>query len=206
MPAEIFRYWLRRASACVRLKRPTVTESGCKLSMNRKYSAKYRARVAGIALAGCLMPLSVTADVDDLAQTLRSQQQKSRFQLMLEQVQASARQRAAVVRTTPAAQAHSPKPTMLGDWTQSVRLNPVTVTEPVPRLIVPASTARLRNRQAYERDQQRILEYRQQRRALIAAPRAGVPVAFDGYAHKRRELMRYRRQDQQQSLQRKLRR
>ena len=177
--------------------------------MNGKCSAKHRAGVAEIVpaalvvLAACSMPLSASADFSNLNQQLHIQQQKSRFRLMLEQVQESAQRRGAV-RPAPATRADSSKPTGLGDWTQSLRLHPVSVTDPVSRATVSASTARFRARQAYERDQQRILEHRQQRHALLGARRTGAPGAANSYAHKRRALVRYRRQNQKQSLRRKL--
>ena len=173
--------------------------------MNGKYRAKQRARLAGaLTLAGCLIPLSAAADDGNLTQQLRAQQEMSRFQLMLQQVQASARRRGAASRTGPATGAGPSTPTDLGDWTESVRLAPATVTDPVTIDIAPQTPQRLRAEQAYERAQQRILDHRQQRRALVVGARAGGPVGVD-FGTKRRELVRYNVQNQRQSLQRKLR-
>ncbi len=160
--------------------------------------------LVGLVLTGWLFPLSVTADVGNLNQQLRMQQQKSRFQLMLEQVQESARRRAAAAANS-ATQARPSNATGLGDWTQSLRLDLVNVTKSASSGSAPASTARLQAEQTYARDQRRILDHRQQRRALIAGTRVGGSAALDGFAAKRRELVRYRQQNNQQSLQRKLR-
>jgi hypothetical protein len=174
--------------------------------MNGKYRAMHRARLAGaLALTGCLIPLSVSADDGNLTQQLLVQQRMSRFQLMLEQVQASVRRRAAARQRAPATPAGPSTPTDLGDWTESVRLRPVTVTDRVALAVAPETLRRLRAEQVYERDQQRILDHRQQRRALIIGARTGGPLGVD-FATKRRELVRYSVQSQQQSLQRKLRR
>ncbi len=175
--------------------------------MNAKCRAKYRTRLAGaLALTAWLIPVSVTADDGNLNQQLHIQQQKSRFQLMLEQVQESARRRAAAAQTAPTRHAGPSTLTHLGDGTQSVRLDPVTVTDPVSPKIDPERTKWFRAQQAYERDQQRILDHRQQRRALIAGARTGGPNGIDRIATKRRALVRYNAQNQRQSLQRKLRR
>ena len=174
--------------------------------MNGKYRAKRRARLAGaLALAGWLNPLSATADDGNLTQELRVRQTMSRFQLMLEQVQARARRRAAARQTGPATPAGPPTPVNLGDGAESVRLHPVTVTDPVAIAIAPRTLRRLRAEEAYERDQQRILDQRQQRRALVIGARTGGPLGVD-FATKRRALVRYNIQSQQLSLQRKLRR
>jgi len=129
----------------------------------------------------------------------------SRFQLMLEQVQASARRRGAALRTAPATTVGPSTPTDLGDPAESVRLQPLTATDPVALAVAPETLRRLRAEQAYERDQQRILDHRQQRRALVVGARTGGPLGVD-FGTKRRELVRYKVQSQQQSLQRKLRR
>jgi len=173
--------------------------------MNRKYQAKSRARLAGaLALTGCLLALPVAADDGNLTQQLRGQQKMSRFQLMLEQVQESARRRGAALRTAAATRVGASTPADLGDWTESVRLHPVTEAGPVAPAIAPESLRRLLAGQAYERDQQRILDHRQQRRALIIGARGG-PLGVD-FGTKRREMVRNNAQSQQQSLQRKLRR
>ena len=190
--------------------------------MNGKYRAKHRARLAGaLALAGCLVPLWVAADDGNLTQQLRIQQQtspgmdeversrmpepKSRFQLMLEQVQESARRRAAVRQRDPATRVAAATPVTLGDWTESVRLHPVTLSDPQARAIAAETMRQLRAGQAHERVQQRILDQRQQRRALIVGARAGGPLGVD-FATRRSELVRYSVQSRQHSLQRKLRR
>ncbi len=160
---------------------------------------------AAVALTGCLIPLSAAADDGNLTQQLRFQQNASRFQLMLEQVRESARRRGAVRQTDPAARAGASTPANLGDWTESARLHPNTVSDPVALSIAPTTLRRLRAEQAFERDQQRMLGYRQQRRALIIRARTGAPLGVD-FGTKRRELVRYKVQGQQQSLQRKLRR
>lgn len=174
--------------------------------MNGKYPAKVRVGMVGaVALAGWLIPLAVTADFGDLGQQLRIQQQKSRFQLMLEQVRESARQRAAPVDTASVEHAGPSTPVDLGDWTESLRLDAISLTDPTPRLTNPDSTRRLRSAQAYERDQRRILDHRQQRHALIAGSRTRGPAGIDSYATKRRNLVRYKSQNQRLTLQRKLR-
>ncbi len=173
--------------------------------MNGKYRAKLRTRLAGtVSLAVWLVPLSVTADDGNLTQQLHAQQQQSRFQLMLEQVAKSARQRAAAAQSAPASNAVPATPIDLGDWAEPVRLQPVSVTDSAP----PDSEAarRFQARQAYDRDQQRNLHHRQQRRALIAGARTGGLPGIDSFGAKRRELVRSNAQNQRQSLQRKLRR
>jgi hypothetical protein len=125
---------------------------------------------------------------------------------MLEQVQEGVRQRAAASHTPSVGQSHSSKPVDLGDWTQSTRLAPIAVTEPPPRALDPESIRRLRTQQAHERDQRRILDHRQQRHALIAGSRSRGPAGLDNFSAKRRQLTRYRSQNQRLTLQRKLRR
>ena len=179
--------------------------------MNGKYPAKTRLHLAalatvGLVFAGSLIPRGATADFGHLSQQQRIQQHKSRFQLMLEQVQESARQRAAAARTTSATPVDPSMPVGLGDWTESMRLDPVTVTDPVTRDLESESTRRLRAKQAHDRDQRRILDHRQQRRALIAGPRTAGPSGAASFAAKRREVVRFQSQTQRLSLQRKLRR
>ena len=175
--------------------------------MNGKYRAKLRTRLAGtVSLAVWLVPLSVTADDGNLTQQLHAQQQQSRFQLMLEQVAKSARQRAAAAQSAPASHAVPATPIDLGDWAESARLQPLAVTEPVSPQSEAEPAQRFQTRQAHDRDQQRILHHRQQRRALIAGARTGGPPGIDSFGAKRRELVRYSAQNQRQSLQRKLRR
>ena len=173
--------------------------------MNGIYRPKFRVRrAAALSLAAWLMPLSVTADDGNLTQLLHAQQQQSRFQLMLEQVAKSARQRAAAAPSAPASRAGAATRIDLGDWAESARLRPVTVTDPVSPQMEAKSTRRVQARQAHDRDQQRILHQRQQRRALIAGGRTG-PLGIDSFGAKRRQLVRYKAQNQRQSLQRKLR-
>ncbi len=175
--------------------------------MNGKYRAKPGPRLAAaLSLTVWLIPLSVTADDGNLTQQLHTQQQQSRFQLMLEQVAESARQRAAAAQSTPATRAGPATPIDLGDWAESLRLEPVGVTGPVLPGTETETARRLQARQAYERDQQRILDHHQQRRALIAGARTSNPVGAGSFGTKRRELVRYNTQNQRQSLQRKLRR
>jgi hypothetical protein len=175
--------------------------------MNGKYRAKPRTRLAGaVSLAVWLVPLSVTADDGNLTQQLHAQQQQSRFQLMLEQVAKSARQRAAAAQSAPASRAVPATPIDLGDWAESLRLQPISVADPVLPGTEMDTARRLQVRQAYERDQQRVLHHRQQRRALIAGARTSNPAGAGSFGAKRRELVRYNAQNQRQSLQRKLRR
>jgi hypothetical protein len=175
--------------------------------MNAKYRAKHSSRLAGaLVLSAWLMPLQVTADDGNLTQQLRTQQHKSRFQLMLGQVAESARQRAAAGHRATRKRGGSPSARTLGDWTQSPGLAPITVTEP-PRLRIDADD-RLRSgaRQAYERDQRQILDHRQKRSALIAGARSGGAARVNGFQQKRRALVRFKTQNQRLTLQRKLRR
>lgn len=175
--------------------------------MNAKYRAKQRVQLAAFLLVTLwLVPAQVTADDGNLAQQLRIQQHKSRFQLMLEQVQERARQRAARGHVATRADADTSTPTALADWSQSVRLDPVSVTGSESRKFDPGQTLRLKARQAYERDQRRILDHRQQRRALISGLRTGGPTGLNSFQAKRRELARFNTQNQRQILQRKLRR
>jgi hypothetical protein len=162
-------------------------------------------RAAALLLAAWLIPLSVTADDGNLARQLRAQQQQSRFQLMLEQVAESARQRGAAAPSAPAPRAAGAAPMDLGDWAESARLRPVTVTGPASPQAEVESAHRARARQAHDRDQQRILHQRQQRRGLIAAGRTGGSPGISSFGAKRRQLVHYNTQNQRQSLQRKLR-
>ena len=175
--------------------------------MNAKYRAKQRVQLVAVLLVTVwLVPAQVTADDGNLAQQLRIQQHKSRFQLMLEQVRKRARQRAAHGHVATRADADTSTPAALGDWSQSVRLDPVGVTGSGSRKIDPDQTRRLKTRQAYERDQRRILDHRQQRRALISGLRSGGSTGLKSFQAKRRELARFNTQNQRQILQRKLRR
>ncbi len=177
--------------------------------MNAKYRAKDRGRRAGaLVFAALLVPGYVAADDGNLAQQLRVQQQRSRFQLMLEQVQQRARRRAVTGQAADPGHSGSPSPVGLektfGDWTESVRLQPISPGGPVQA--APDRAADLAVHQAFERDQRRILDHRQQRRALIAGARSGSTVRSDSFQAKRGELVRFSAQNQRQSLQRKLRR
>jgi hypothetical protein len=183
-----------------------------KLYMTEKCPAKTRRRSRGMAalmaitLTSGALPGSALADFDGLNQQLRMEQQKSRFQLMLEQVQESARRRARQAQTAAAASASAPTPVDLGGGTESVRLDAVTLSEPPPQTDA-AWTRPLEVEQARERDQRGILDQQQQRRGLIAGPRARTYSGdLGGYASKRRELVRFGTQNQRLSLQRKLRR
>lgn len=172
--------------------------------MNVKYRAKHPLRrVAALVLTAALVPLWATADDGGLSQQLRVQQHKSRFQLMLEQVQQQARRRALRVDSSATA---APASTLVdvGVATESMRLEPISVFDPPSLQIDQENTVQFRAEQAYDRDQQRILEYRQQRRALIA-PRTGSAIGVSSFAANRNELVRSNTQNQKQSLQRKLR-
>jgi hypothetical protein len=173
--------------------------------MNAKCRAKCRARLAGALLLAVWPILQyVTADDGNLIQQLRIQQHMSRFQLMLEQVQARARQRLATGQAvTP--RAGSLSPTDAGDWTPSLGLDPITVSKPAMPRIDADATLRLGARQAHERDQRRILDHRQQRRALTAGAHTLGAMRADSFQVKRRELVRFNAQIQRQTLQRKLR-
>ena len=180
--------------------------------MNGKYPAKTRARpaaavgLAGLALAVWLAPATVSADFDDLNQGLRIEQQKSRFQLMLEQVQESARQRAGARRSASTERGEAPAPVDLGDWTESVRLDSRSTTVPAAFLGSAKRTEkRLRARHAYEDRQRRILDERQRRDALVVNARSRGS-AIDGFSSKHRSRVRYRIENQRLNLQRKLRR
>ena len=187
--------------------------------MNRKSRAKRRLS-AGILLAAAACPVPPGAGADDgnLTQRVRIEQHKSNFQLMLEQVRESSRQRAAAAQRgaepprgarSTATDLGTDLATDLGDSTQSVRLDPGSVTGPVPGDREPESARRLRAKQAYDRDQRRILDNRQRRSALIARSRNVGPVgsaASGSFAAKRREMVRFKSQNQRLSVQRKLRR
>jgi hypothetical protein len=61
-------------------------------------------------------------------------------------------------------------------------------------------------KQAYERDQRRILDLRQRQSALIARSRNVGSTGPGSFAAKRREMVRFKSQNRRLSLQRKLRR
>lgn len=174
--------------------------------MNGKFAAKHHTRLgAALALTMSLISLGVPADDGNLTRALAIQQHKSRFQLMLEQVEAQARRRAAAAHTSAAATTPSVGKVGLGDESETLRLAPIPVVGREIPEIEPLSVRRLRSEQAYERDQQRILDHRQQSRALTADLRTAGPVGSDRYASKRSELVRSNTQNKRLSLQRKLR-
>lgn len=173
--------------------------------MNTKYRAKDRSWLAGaLVVTALLVPVSVAADDGNLAQQLRVQQQKSRFHLMLEQVQQRASQRAVAGQAAAFRQASSPSSVglekTLGNWTESLRLHSISPASPLQA--APDRTTELAAHQAYERAQRRILDYRQQRRALIAGARRSSSNSFQA---RRGELARFNTQNQRLALQRKLR-
>lgn len=161
--------------------------------------------MGALVIAAWLVPQQVTADDGNLTQQLQVQQHRSRFQLMLEQVEQRARQRAGAAQTGTPSYRGSPSPA-LGDWSDSVRLDPVAVATPSPARTGPDDTAGLVAQQAYERRQRQILDYRQQRSALLAGTRGAESNRAGSFQAKRRELVRFNAQNQRQSLQRKLRR
>jgi hypothetical protein len=174
--------------------------------MNAKYRAKHpmglaAALAAVLALTTSLASLCARADDGNLTLQVHIQQHKSRFQLMLEQVQERASRRAALGHASPATRAAASTPTDIGDSSQSMRLESIIVADPSPLQMDQESMLQFRAQQAYDRDQQSILDHRQQRRALLAGPRIGA----DRFATTRNELVRFDAQNQQQSLQRKLR-
>lgn len=178
-------------------------------NMNKLVRPKCRLYPGAVVLAVAVCSLSLAAGADDgnLAQQVRIEQHRSNFQLMLEQVQESARRRAAAARE----RGEIPRDgrataTDLGDSAQSLRLDPVGVTAPALGELEPESARRLRADQAYERDQRRILDERQRRSALIAGSRNAGPAGSRSFSVKRREVVRFDSQNQRQSLQRKLRR
>ena len=172
--------------------------------MNAKYRAKHPLRWAAVlALTASLAPLWAAAEDGGLTQQLRVQQHKSRFQLMLEQVQEQARRRAALQSNAPAGAGPESPAMDFGDATESVRVTPVSVVDTSDLSIDQENAAEFNARQAYERDQQRILDQRQRRRALIAEPRTGSVIG--SFSAERNELVRFNTQDQMQRLQRKLR-
>ena len=167
---------------------------------------------AGILLAAtaCLAASGAGAYDGNLSQQVRIEQHKSSFELMLEQVRESSRQRAAAAgRGAAAPRGERSISTDLGDSTQSLRLDPGSVTVSAPRDLEPASARRLRADQAYDRDRRRILDSRQRRSALIARSRNAGPAGSTGsgtFAAKRREMVRIKTQNRRLSVQRKLRR
>lgn len=169
--------------------------------MNAKFRAKHGCCLV-TALAVWLVAVGAPADDGNLDQQLGRQQQKSRFQLKLEQVQEQARRRAAAAQSVRAPQPEAVSPRDMGEPDQSMRLAPITVTAPPSPGIDAYDAASIQTQQSHERDQQRILDQRQQQRALIAGDRVG---AEDRYAAKRGEIVRFKTQSQRQILQRKLR-
>lgn len=171
--------------------------------MNAKSRAKHRLFIPGVLIIAVIL-VSSGADADDgnLQQQLRKEQQKSEFELKLEQVRESARQRAAEGR----APAEAPVPRDLGEQSESVRLDAAGTHAPAASDLEPPSARRLRESQAYERDQRRYLDERQRREGLVAGSRATGPAGARSSAIERRALTRSRSQNRRQTLQRKLRR
>ena len=98
--------------------------------MNVTRLEKFRARlVHAMALSTWLSSPLLMADDGNLTQQLHIQQHKSRFQLMLEQVQERAQRRAAAGQTSAAAEAPDAPRTDLGDATQSMRREPGLTAE-----------------------------------------------------------------------------
>ena len=168
--------------------------------MNGKNPAKgLLAAAAVLAMAAA----STGADDGNLTQRVRIEQSKSAFQLKLEQIEERARQRAASQRGESAAR--SPAAVDLGDSGESLRLTPIDPTEFPREMTPPQSAERLESEQAYDRRQLEILDQRQQRRALRIESPAQRSSPIGAYARERSEQVRFRSQNQQQSLQRKLR-
>ncbi|MDX1434686.1 MAG: hypothetical protein R3286_19750 [Gammaproteobacteria bacterium] len=142
------------------------------------------------------------ADDGNLTQRVHIEQSKSAFELKLEQIEESTRQRAAEQRREGAARPL--EPVDLGDADESLRLTPIDPIESPPASLS-ESAAGLETEQAYDRRQREILDQRQQRRAL----RIDSPVvrsnAIGSYARERSDSVRFRSESRQQTLQRKLR-
>jgi hypothetical protein len=196
---------LRDGPACVKIAPEAGANAGGKLSMNAKFRAKHPIRLA-LTLSVAMLLACVDANADDgnLTQQLEIQQQKSQFQLKLQQVQEQARQRAAAGQGASAGTSASP-PANIDDATDSARLNPISVGDTPSIDVDPQRTQEFQAEQAYERDQQRILENRQQRSALLEGSRPDGPGGADDFANRRENLNRFKSQDRQQALQRKLR-
>lgn len=174
--------------------------------MKAKLRAKHGMQlIAAVSLAALLASMAAHGDDGYLPQQLRTQQQKSRFQLMLQQVQESARRRAASRQSVSEPPADKSPAAEIGNSSESMRLDPVSVADPPSLNMDPEGAQEFQSRQAYDRDQQRILEYRQQRRALIVESGPDGPLGANSYAQSRNELVRSNKQNQQQTLQRKLR-
>ncbi len=175
--------------------------------MNGNYPAKFRVRlIHALALAVWLSGPSAFADDAGLAQQLRVQQQQSRFQLMLEQVRERARRRFEAGHAAAGAGVSRAAERDLGDRTESVRLESMVVIDTVEQGADEVAHRRLLAQQDFERDQQRIVHLRQDRRVPVVGPRMAGSPGIDAYATKRRERTRYETQSERQSLQRKLRR
>ena len=170
--------------------------------MNAKFRAKQPIRLtATLILAALIVCPRAHADDGNLTQQLQTQQDKSSFQLKLQQIEEQARRRAAAGQGASSPPPSAPSADM-GDANESVRLNPVGVDNPSTTDVDPQNSQEFRARQAYERDQQRILDNRQQRSALLEDSRPG---GADDYADRRENLNRFKSQNRQQALQRKLR-
>lgn len=171
--------------------------------MNAKFRAKLRFFAPGaLTLVVILASPGAPADDGNLQQQLRIERQKSGFELKLEQVRESARERAAGQRGS----IEAPSPRNLGDGSESVRLDATGASAPAASDLEPASARRLREAQAYERDQRRYLDQRQRREGLIAGSRATGPAGARDPAVERRALTRSRSQNRRQAVQRRLRR
>lgn len=177
------------------------------VSMNGKFRAKPgRCRPVAIGAVLAILLPGVRADDGNLTQQLQREQNKSSFQLMLEQVRERMRRRAEA-GAGPAPREASVAPRDLGDANESVRLEPEPVTIPDDPWLDDAEMRRLDAEQAYERDQKRILDERQRRRAVgQRSLTSGPGLSAEAYGIKRREMVRANSQTRQLDLQRKLRR
>lgn len=163
------------------------------------------AQVTFVTLVTLAVAAAPRADADDgnLTQRVQIEQSKSVFELKLEQIEESTRQRAAEKRRESAAP--PPEPVDLGDADESLRLTPIDPIDSPPPATLPESAARLETEQAYDRRQREILDQRQQRRALRIDSPVVRPHAIGAYARERSESVRFRSESRQQTLQRKLR-
>lgn len=184
--------------------------------MNAKIPAKRRPRgVRALVLCACLLGSGVAADDGNLGQQLRTEQQRSAFRLMLEQVQESARRRAAEGRAAGGADRgesarssglRDAPASDLGDAHQSVRIPTEAVADPAGLAGRQESARRLRARQARESDQRRILDQQQRRSALVAGARTRGLDTPGAYGERRRQMERFKSQNRRLSVRRKLRR
>ena len=169
-------------------------------------NAKNRAKgplAASVLVALAVVVARAGADDGNLTQRARIEQNKSAFELKLEQIEESARQRAAAERRESAAQ--GPAPVDLGSSGESLRLTPIDPTQYPPPSTLSESEGRLEAEQSYDRRQREILDQRQQRRALRSESPVVRSSPIDSYARDRGEQVRFRSENRQQTLQRKLR-